>query len=90
MKLTDDTIDLPSFRHPNMAAYILGPENGSLSQEVTEKCEFIVKIPTRFCINVATAGAIIMYDRVQSIGASPNARWRAGGRLRDTRGHIHI
>ena len=79
VELTDDAIDLPSFRHPTMAAYILGPENGSLSPEVTEKCEFIVKIPTLFCLNVATAGAIIMYDRVQSMGRFTERPVRAGG-----------
>ena len=79
VELTDDAIDLPSFRHPTMAAYILGPENGSLSPEVTEKCEFIVKIPTLFCLNVATAGAIIMYDRIQSMGRFTERPVRAGG-----------
>lgn len=79
VELTDDAIDLPSFRHPTMAAYILGPENGSLSEEVIEKCEFVVKIPTRFCLNVATAGAIIMYDRVQSLGRFSERPVRAGG-----------
>ena len=28
-------------------------------------------IPTSFCINVATAGAIIMYDRAVSLGKFP-------------------
>ncbi|MFD0916597.1 RNA methyltransferase [Pseudahrensia aquimaris] len=68
VELLDEAIDLPSFRHPTRAAYILGPEGGSLSPEMTAKCEFIIKIPTRFCLNVATAGAVIMYDRMLSLG----------------------
>lgn len=68
VELTDDAIELTSFRHPTAAAYVLGPERGSLSPELQTKCEFIVKIPTRFCLNVATAGAIIMYDRMLSMG----------------------
>jgi hypothetical protein len=27
-----------------------------------------VKIPTKFCVNVGTAGAIVMYDRLISQG----------------------
>lgn len=68
VELTDDAIELPSFRHPLSAAYILGPERGSLSPEVTDLCEFVVKIPTKFCVNVGLAGAIVMYDRTISIG----------------------
>ena len=68
VELTDDAIELPSFRHPMRAAYILGPEGGELSPKITKKCRFVVKIPTRFCLNVATAGAIIMYDRMISMG----------------------
>jgi len=68
VELLDEAIDLPSFRHPARAAYVLGPERGSLSDELTERCDYIVKIPTAFCINVAMAGAIVMYDRVRSLG----------------------
>lgn len=67
IELLDDAIDLPSFRHPLRAAYVLGPEMGSLSPELIEKCDYTVKIPTRFCVNVAMAGAIVMYDRVKSL-----------------------
>ena len=67
VELTDDAIDLPSFRHPLRAAYILGPEQGSLSPEIVADCDHVVKIPTSFCINVAMAGAIVMYDRVKSL-----------------------
>ena len=66
MELLDEAVDLPSFRHPLRAAYVLGPEHGSLSPELLERCDYMVKIPTRFCINVAMAGAIVMYDRVRS------------------------
>ena len=79
IELTDEAINLPSFRHPTSAAYVLGPENGSLSPEIMDKCEFIVKIPTRFCLNVATAGAIIMYDRIQSLGRFDERPVRPGG-----------
>lgn len=67
IELLDSAVDLPSFRHPLRAAYVLGPEHGSLSPELLERCDYTVKIPTRFCVNVAMAGAIVMYDRMLSL-----------------------
>ena len=89
VELTEDAIDLPSFRHPTRAAYVLGPENGSLSEEMTARCEFVVKIPTLFCLNVATAGAVIMYDRMQSLGRFAERPVRAGGPHLPANVHIH-
>jgi tRNA G18 (ribose-2'-O)-methylase SpoU len=68
VELIDDAVDLPSFRHPMQAAYVLGPERGSLSPQLVARCDHVVKIPTAFCVNVAMAGAIVMYDRVASLG----------------------
>ena len=69
VELTDDAVDLPTFRHPQAAAYVLGPERGSLSPEMTALCDHVVKIPTKFCINVSLAGALVMYDRHLSMGS---------------------
>ena len=68
IELIEEAVDLPSFRHPLRAAYVLGPERGSLSPQMLARCDYTVKIPTSFCINVAMAGAIVMYDRVRSLG----------------------
>lgn len=79
IELVDDAIDLPSFRHPMRAAYVLGPELGSLSPELQARCDYLIKIPTRFCVNVAMAGAIVMYDRVSSYSRFPDRPMREGG-----------
>ena len=71
IELTETAVDLPSFLHPMRAAYVLGPERGSLSPELLARCDQVVKIPTRFCINVAMAGAIVMYDRARSRAPGP-------------------
>ncbi len=93
VELLDEAIDLPSFRHPLRAAYVLGPEQGSLSAELLSRCDYVVKIPTSFCVNVAMAGAIVMYDRVRTLGrfaerpispggpkSAPPAGSRSGGK----------
>ena len=71
VELTDDAIDLPSFTHPQQAAYIMGPERGSLSDDMIARCQHLIKIPTSFCLNQATAGAVVMYDRIQTLGRWP-------------------
>ena len=74
IELTEDAIELPSFRHPLNAAYVLGPERGSLSGEMVAACDHVIKIPTAFCLNVQIAGAIVMYDRVKSLGDRKSTR----------------
>jgi tRNA(Leu) C34 or U34 (ribose-2'-O)-methylase TrmL len=60
---------LPAFRHPERALYVLGPEDGSLNKAMLDACDGVVEIPTQFCLNVATAGALVIYDRVAKAGA---------------------
>ena len=88
VELTEDAVDLPSFRHPLRAAYVLGPERGSLSQDMLARCDFVVKIPTAFCVNVAMAGAIVMYDRVRSLGRFPERPVAPGGPLQQRPPHV--
>ncbi len=68
IELLDEAVELPIFKHPPCAGYVLGPERGNLSDEMVARCDYLIKIPTAFCINVATAGAIVMYDRTISLG----------------------
>lgn len=89
VELIDEAVDLPSFRHPLKAAYILGPEKGSLSDDIIAKCAHVVKIPTTFCINVAMAGAIVMYDRVRSMGRFAERPVGAGGPVEPLPEHAH-
>ncbi len=79
VEFIDDSIDLPSFRHPTRAAYILGPEMGSLSPALVKKCDHVIKIPMKFCVNVGVAGAIVMYDRLLSMGRFAARPVKAGG-----------
>lgn len=79
IELMDDAVDLPSFRHPRAAAYVLGPERGRLSAAMVARCAYVVKIPTSFSINVGLAGALAMYDRVLTLGRFAPRPVRAGG-----------
>jgi tRNA G18 (ribose-2'-O)-methylase SpoU len=88
VELLDDAIELPSFRHPHCAAYVLGPERGSLSDEMVDRCDLTIKIPTRFCVNVGIAGAIVMYDRVISLGRYRDRPVSPGGALEPLPEHV--
>lgn len=67
IELLDDAVELPSFRHPRRAAYVLGMERIGLTARMIDCCDHIVQIPTRFSLNLATAGAVVMYDRMISM-----------------------
>ncbi len=79
IELTYEAIDLPRFHHPRACAYLLGAERTSLPPEILARCDHVVKIPTRFSINLALAGALVMYDRILSHGGYPVRPTRPGG-----------
>lgn len=68
IEITEEAVALPSFRHPRQAAYVLGSEREGLSPAVQALCDHIVRIPSRFSVNLGIAGAIVMYDRMLTLG----------------------
>jgi tRNA G18 (ribose-2'-O)-methylase SpoU len=68
VELLDTATDLPSFRHPLNAAYVLGPERAGVSPVLLARCRHVIRIPTRFSLNLAVAGALVLYDRLLQHG----------------------
>jgi len=64
VELVEGAVDLPEFRHPQGAAYVLGRERGDVSPEMMARADHVIKIPAKFCLNVGIAGALVMYDRL--------------------------
>ena len=62
---------LHTFEHPENALYVFGPEDGSVSKALLGHCHRFVVIPTRHCLNLATAVATVLWDREYK-------RWLAG------------
>lgn len=89
VELLDEAVDLPSFGHPERAAYVLGPERGTLSPGLVARCDFTVRIPTAFCVNVGVAGAILMYDRLITRRRFAPRPVRPGGPTESLPGHAH-
>jgi len=88
IELTEEAVDLPSFKHPLNAAYILGSERFSLSDDLIKNCDHVIKIPTKFCLNVATAGAIVMYDRSLVHGRYPGRAVSTFGEMEPLEKHV--
>lgn len=51
------------FEHPEKALYVFGPEDGSIPKALLAHCHRFVVIPTRHCLNLATAVATVLWDR---------------------------
>ncbi len=47
---------------------MLGPERAGLSPALLARCRHVVRIPTRFALNLAVAGALVLYDRLLQHG----------------------
>jgi tRNA G18 (ribose-2'-O)-methylase SpoU len=89
VELLDEAQELPSFPHPLRVAYVLGPERGVLSPELIARCQHLVRIPAAFSLNVATAGAIVMYDRLRSLGRFGSRPVAEHGGVRPPEPHVH-
>jgi len=91
VELLEEATELPSFRHPLNAAYVLGPERSGLSPALRARCRHIVRIPTRFALNLAVAGALVLYDRMLQHGRFADRPVGSGGAPPDAppAGHGH-
>lgn len=56
--------DIVGYHHPQSAVYLLGPEDGSLTREELLRCHSRLVIPGDYCLNLAVAGSIVIYDRI--------------------------
>jgi tRNA(Leu) C34 or U34 (ribose-2'-O)-methylase TrmL len=83
--LVDDAESLVTFRHPQRAFYVFGPEDGTLGKTTLEWCARRVYVPTRDCMNLAATVNVVLYDRLakQSVRTVSDATDRNGaGRSR--------
>lgn len=65
IELDERAKPLPQFSHPERACYLLGAEDHGLSPKERSQCHALIQIPgASKCLNVASAGTVIMYDRI--------------------------
>ena len=63
---------ITEFNHPERAMYIFGPEDGTLSRKVTDRCKHTVFIPTRRCMNLAATVNVVLFDRAMKRSEWPS------------------
>jgi len=64
VELVEGAVSLPEFQHPDQAFYIFGPEDGTISQEIVDRADAVVYIPTSGCLNLAATVNVVLYDRI--------------------------
>lgn len=77
VEVSDTAENLVQFEHPEHALYVFGPEDGSVGRNLRAGCHRFVRIPNaigdedldgRTPYNLATAIAIVLYDRMAKHG----------------------
>ncbi len=63
VEFAENAIPLPEYQHPCHAFYIFGPEDGTISQEVIDRADAVVYVPTIGCMNLAATVNVVLYDR---------------------------
>lgn len=64
VELVEGATPLPHFNHPKHAYYVFGPEDGSIEQSVLDRCQHVVYVPTKGCMNLAATVNVLLYDRL--------------------------
>jgi tRNA(Leu) C34 or U34 (ribose-2'-O)-methylase TrmL len=61
--LIDGATPLHTYKHPERAFYVFGPEDGTLGRQVTDWCRDVIYVPTSYCMNLAATVNVVLYDR---------------------------
>lgn len=70
IEVRENAVPLPLFEHPENPLYVFGPEDGSIDQVTLRHCHSLIVIPTRHCLNLATAISTVLWDREQKLWTS--------------------
>ena len=64
IEFAENAIALPAYQHPHDALYIFGPEDGTISQNIIDRADAVVYVPTVGCMNLAATVNVVLYDRL--------------------------
>jgi len=64
VEFAENAIALPVFQHPDNAFYIFGPEDGTISQDIIDRANDVVYVPTVNSMNLAATVNVVLYDRL--------------------------
>ena len=64
VELVEGAMPLPEYQHPDRAFYVFGPEDGTIAQDVIDRADAVVYVPTSTCMNLAATINVVLYDRL--------------------------
>lgn len=64
VEFAENAIPLPEYQHPDNALYVFGPEDGNLSQDIIDRADAVIYVPTNGCMNLAATVNVVLYDRL--------------------------
>ncbi len=67
VEMDNRAVPIKNFVHPERAIYLLGSEDNGLTKELKSKCQELVVLPGDVSLNVAAAGSITIFDRINKL-----------------------
>ena len=64
VEFAENAIPLPAYEHPDNAFYIFGPEDGSIPQDIIDRADDVLYVPTTGCMNLSATVNVLLYDRL--------------------------
>ena len=64
VELAEGAVPLPEYQHPGEAFYVFGPEDGTINQDILDRADAVVYVPTTGCMNLAASVNVVLYDRM--------------------------
>ena len=64
VEFAENAIPLPAYQHPENAFYIFGPEDNSITQDIIDRADDVVYVPTNGCMNLSATVNVLLYDRL--------------------------
>ena len=67
VEMDKKAIPIKEYKHPDRAIYLLGSEDNGLTNELKNKCQDLIILPGENSMNVAAAGSIVIFDRINKL-----------------------
>lgn len=63
IEISENAKYLKDYEHKRREIYLLGAEDYGIPEKYLQKCDNVIKLSGKRCLNVAVAGSIVLYDR---------------------------
>lgn len=64
IEFAENALPLTEYIHPENALYIFGPEDNTIDQEIINRADAVVYVPTIGCMNLSATVNVVLYDRL--------------------------